>query len=589
MRKINTLVLFLLLVGTTVVNAQIFVSQLTADTATHDGTSWATAFDKLEDAIDAASVGDEIWVGFGEYAPPVEIVPNGATMDTTNTFFIDKDLKLYGGFVGVSETSIDQRNPLFNPTILNADILDNDIINRTDTLREDNGHHVLYLAENTTDQTLIDGFVIWRGHAITTATAFDQSAYKGGGIFCTGGSPTIKNCVINECHALTGGAIFIQASDEGSVVIEDCDIDRNAASLDGSGIFVSGVDSMTIINTKISRNKSVQNAAISIFNVEELIVQDCEIRNNDAANFAALYCDDNANLLFDNVEFRDNASTGAYAMLMNNRAGATSGATFNQCYIEDNSADTISAGIDHRVGNISMTNCLVANNVCKNGNIGSAWVSADNITLNHVSIVNQDAPALAQTVGGLNTINSIYQANGTGFFVNVGSAGIISSGGNLCSDASMASGLTEGTDVNNMDPQLKDLAAGNYIPQISSPCLDAAVASSVTVDLTNTARDANPDMGALENRFVSTTQQQIAGTSIELFPTIAKENIQIKWESTAFTKLEYQVINLRGGVLRAGTLATSLEEIDVNQLAAGQYQVIFSTNNERTTRTFIKM
>src|SRR6056297_470967 len=53
-----------------------------------DGTSWATAYDRLEEAMGAASDGDEIWVQGGTY--PQNIISISAI----------NNLSIYGGFSG---------------------------------------------------------------------------------------------------------------------------------------------------------------------------------------------------------------------------------------------------------------------------------------------------------------------------------------------------------------------------------------------------------------------------------------------------------------------------------------------------------
>lgn len=79
------------------------------------GTSWTNAFVDLQDALAAATAGDEIWVARGEYRPA------GVGGDRTASFQLKNGVGVYGGFVG-NEVARSERDPLLHETVLSGDL-----------------------------------------------------------------------------------------------------------------------------------------------------------------------------------------------------------------------------------------------------------------------------------------------------------------------------------------------------------------------------------------------------------------------------------------------------------------------------------
>jgi hypothetical protein len=206
--------------------------------ATGNGSSWASAFGKLQKAINAASPGTQIWVSKGTYYPTQTILNNSSgPADRFNTFYIKKNIQLYGGFAG-NETALNQRDWSLNKTVLSGDL---------DTLGKvgDNAYHVIYIDGTTSNgaisaQCIIDGFIVECGYAdgafpediagalyingegsthvaspTIRQTIFQHNYSRGwaGAVYCDGSeqgtcSPMIFNCLFWNNHANYGGAIY---------------------------------------------------------------------------------------------------------------------------------------------------------------------------------------------------------------------------------------------------------------------------------------------------------------------------------------------------------------------------------------------
>jgi predicted outer membrane repeat protein len=200
--------ILLVVIASTVQAGVIFVD--VSATGANDGTTWPDAFVDLDDALSAASAGDEIWIADGTYYPPSQSV----------AFLVPGAVKLYGGFAG-GETLLEDRDPATNLTILDGDFNGDDQTNFVN--RGDNAHHVLEL-NNTAPGTRLDGLVVTGGFAPTSGP--DRS---GGGLSMTGGTVSIDRCLfIDNGAAFMGGAISLLSVN--SVNIRDTVFTFNATN-----------------------------------------------------------------------------------------------------------------------------------------------------------------------------------------------------------------------------------------------------------------------------------------------------------------------------------------------------------------------
>jgi hypothetical protein len=214
-----------------------------------NGTAWNNAFGNPQQALKVAANGDQIWVAKGTYAP--------TTSNNRNlSFQLIEGVALYGGFAG-NETQLTQRNTNQNQTILTGEI-------GTPSL-DDNSFTIVY-AENVTQKTIVDGFILTRGAANGFGASGDLS-FSGAAMFNKEASPTIKNCTFKNNYAREGAAIYNYASNGGTYnpTIANCNFIANKADFDGGAIFnmaLNGQSSPNIRNCNFEKNQSTYGAAI---------------------------------------------------------------------------------------------------------------------------------------------------------------------------------------------------------------------------------------------------------------------------------------------------------------------------------------
>ena len=204
---------------------------------TYNGSSWATAYRRLQNALNNAASGDQIWVANGVYYP--DEGPAQTNNDPLSSFVLKNGVAVYGGFAG-TETLLNQRNIAANVTILSGDVDNNDTNNDGNFIAEAFGHiqgsnayHVV-TGSGVNSTAILDGFTITAGYAYFYSGSPADTRSLGGGMYNASGSPMLANLTFTGNAGYQGGGMYNGSS---SPTLSNVTFTNNTASNSGGGIY----------------------------------------------------------------------------------------------------------------------------------------------------------------------------------------------------------------------------------------------------------------------------------------------------------------------------------------------------------------
>ncbi|MEI9810386.1 MAG: right-handed parallel beta-helix repeat-containing protein [Bacteroidota bacterium] len=243
------------------------------------GSNWANAApgSQLQNKMDAAWDGSEIWVSKGTYYPtsyPANSVFTGSYSPSARnySFYLKSGVTMYGGFAG-GETNLGLRNLLYNPTVLSGDI---GVAGNS----ADNCFHVV-VSLGGNNATALDGFIIRDGnanlnsfgsHTVSGATVSSDIAP---GILLINSAAKFRNCEISNTSSLSFGAVY--NNDYSSTVFTNCIFLDNSA---GIGT-ISNSGTISLINCLLFGN-TTQYTAVNYGNAS---FTNCNIIYNTGTGF----------------------------------------------------------------------------------------------------------------------------------------------------------------------------------------------------------------------------------------------------------------------------------------------------------------
>ncbi len=241
-----------------------------------DGSSWINAYTNLQDALDAAIPGDELWVAEGIYTPT-------NTAGREATFQLVDGVALYGGFggYGISETQRSHRDWTAHVTVLSGDLDGNDatdpdgVATGTANITGTNTYHVV-TGSGVAGTAVLDGLTITGGQANGS-----HSHKYGGGMYNTSSNPTLTNVTFSGNHAdLRGGGMYNYNSS--NPTLSNVTFSSNHADDHGGGMYNYNSSDPTLTNVTFSGNTASAGAGMCNYNSSDPTLTNVTFSGNHA-------------------------------------------------------------------------------------------------------------------------------------------------------------------------------------------------------------------------------------------------------------------------------------------------------------------
>jgi parallel beta-helix repeat protein len=205
----------------------------------------------------------------------------------------------------------------------------------------ENDSRGVYFRRGETNSSTFDGFTVRAG-----------SGYNGGGILCSGASPSITNCIISGNTALeTGGGIAYYSASYPK--IESCVISGNSA-VKGGGIMCS-YGNLDITNSIVTENSSNLFGGGIYLDDSNLDIANSVLSGNSVNWFGG-----GVSVIFESSMRAENCIiAGNTAYYGGGIECIASNVTLTNCTLTENVADYRGGGVHSYLYDLTVTNCIL--------------------------------------------------------------------------------------------------------------------------------------------------------------------------------------------------------------------------------------
>lgn len=369
-----------------------------------DGSSWATAYTAVDDALRFAKEGEEIWIAKGVYTVPRHL----------ESFVVDKSLTIYGGFIG-DEKSPEERHLNKLTTVLSGDRNQDDIPTDLVSNKTDNTAHIMII--KTDNRPVVINGITFQGGMAAFGADFGDEQGQGGAVLGHG-RMIFEHCQFDNNTATFGGAVYIIPSDiptrfthctfetnyaeqfgggiyaddpYSNIIVDYCHFERNQAGKSGGGLITGSTGSQAVVaNSSFFQNFANRGGGVQCDLGGDIRIYFSEFSENEAHLGGALRIQGGAHAKIEHSLFTNNRIE-KYEPQEFRGGGAAhvvsgSHAAFNNCLFFENTSTGNAAAIlvrdestIHLVGNDFFANHAFFASGAIQAQRGSSVISENNI------------------------------------------------------------------------------------------------------------------------------------------------------------------------------------------------------------------